>query len=96
MKSLNDALLGSSRKKEQISYVSKKKKKEKFPISCLVGAVIARARIESGFTQKKLGNEIGTTQSVISRIESGRGNITLKTLEAIAKILKKKLVIRFR
>lgn len=38
-------------------------------------------------TQKELAERLGTTQSVIARLESGKGNITLQTLERMSEVL---------
>ncbi len=54
-----------------------------------------KARIEEEMTQKELAEKSGIRQSNISRIENGDVLPTLKTLEAIAKGLNKKLVIQF-
>ena len=47
-------------------------------------AVLAKklrdARKESGLTQKELGEMIGVTRQLITRIESGTQNITIETL----------------
>ncbi|HUW64156.1 MAG TPA: helix-turn-helix transcriptional regulator [Spirochaetia bacterium] len=44
-------------------------------------------RIKKGLTQKSLAHRIGTTQSVIARIEGGNQNISLRTLGKLAKAL---------
>ena len=54
-----------------------------------------KARIEEEMMQKELAEKSGIRQSNISRIENGDVLPTLKTLEAIAKGLNKKLVIQF-
>ena len=38
-------------------------------------------------TQKELAERMETTQSVIARLESGKGNITLQTLERMSEVL---------
>ena len=51
-------------------------------------AVLAKklrdARKESGLTQKELGEIIGVTRQLITRIESGTQNITIETLQKLA------------
>ena len=51
-------------------------------------AVLAKklrdARKESGLTQKELGEMIGVTRQLITRIESGTQNITIETLQKLA------------
>jgi ribosome-binding protein aMBF1 (putative translation factor) len=68
-------------------------KKSASQLSIDFGRYIAQNRKRVGLTQEKLGHAIGTTQSVIARIESGRHNITLKRIDLIAKALGKKLKI---
>ena len=53
------------------------------PQSHVIAALIA-ARRERGMTQQALAERVGIRQSVISRIERGGGNPSLKTLERLA------------
>jgi ribosome-binding protein aMBF1 (putative translation factor) len=57
---------------------------------------IAKARERARLTQNQLAKAIGTTQSVISRIERADQNLTLATLSKIAAALHRDLVIQFR
>jgi len=57
-------------------------------ISCL--------RAAAKLNQKALAKAIGTTQSVISRIEKGAQNLTLATLRKIAKALDREVHIELR
>jgi len=57
---------------------------------------ILRARIEKRLTQKELAQKIGTKQSVISRLESGRANPSVAFLKKLAQALNSHLEIRFR
>jgi len=43
-----------------------------------------------GFSQKELAQKLRISQQIISRIESGRENISLLTLEKVAAALGKK------
>ena len=52
-------------------------------------------RKKRGLTQKNLAYKIGTKQAAIARIESGRVNPTVSSLEKIASALNSKLTIRF-
>lgn len=52
-----------------------------------IGVMIARLRDKAGFSQSQLAKKIGTTQSVISRIENGNQNLTVKMLAKIADVL---------
>ena len=57
---------------------------------------IAKARDRANLTQNQLAKAIGTTQSVISRIERADQNLTLATLSKIADALHRDLVIQLR
>lgn len=54
---------------------------------------LINARKERHMTQQQLADATGMDQRVISRIESGNNNTTLKTLMRLAKGLDKKLRI---
>lgn len=56
---------------------------------------IIRARIEKGLTQEELAKKIGTKQSVISRLESGRANPSVAFLKKLASALNSHLQIKF-
>ena len=45
---------------------------------------IIKKRVERGWSQSELAKRMSTTQSVISRIESGDSNMTIKTLASVA------------
>lgn len=58
---------------------------------------IANERQQAGITQKEFANRLQTTQSVISRIENGKQNLSLDMLQKIAEALgKSDVVISFR
>ena len=54
--------------------------KREFSIEYEVAQEVAKARKEAGLTQQELATAMGTTQSVISRIERG-ANISIETLD---------------
>src|SRR3989338_1170427 len=56
---------------------------------------ILRARIEKRITQEELARKVGTKQSVISRLESGRANPSIAFLKRLAQALNSHLEIRF-
>jgi ribosome-binding protein aMBF1 (putative translation factor) len=60
-----------------------------------VGQMIYDARTEAGLSQKDLAQAVGTTQSVISQLESAeyKGH-SLTMLERIAKALNRRVEIR--
>ena len=61
-----------------------------------IGATIRSRRLDSGLTQKQLAVQAGITQTVLSRVESGKGNPTLELLESIAAALGVELDISLR
>lgn len=57
---------------------------------------ISKAREKAKMTQGQLAKAIGTTQSVISRIEVADQNLTIGTLTKIALALNRELVVELR
>ena len=57
-------------------------------------AVIA-ARNRAGLTQTELARKMGTTQPVVARMEGGRVQPSLQTLQRLAKATHSRLLIRF-
>lgn len=64
------------------------------PEFAVINAII-KARAERGLTQKKLAEKMKTKQSVISRVEKGKGNPTLSFLQRLAESINTRLEIRF-
>ena len=62
------------------------------PEFLLVRAILHK-RMERGLTQAQLARKIGTKQSAIARLESGRYNPSLALLEKVARALKTQLVV---
>jgi transcriptional regulator with XRE-family HTH domain len=60
----------------------------------LVTAIIA-ARTHAGLTQAELAQRMGTTQSVVARLESGRAKPSTATLGKVAKATGTRLKIDF-
>ena len=60
----------------------------------IASAVIA-ARSHAGLTQAELAKRMGTTQSVIARLEAGKSKPSTSTLEKLAKATGTKLRISF-
>jgi transcriptional regulator with XRE-family HTH domain len=50
-----------------------------------IGGLLERLRREAGLTQTELAERIGTTQSAVSKIESGRTLPGLELLDRVAK-----------
>lgn len=73
----------------------RKKYDELGPEFALISLLIKK-RIETGLTQKQLAHKIGTKQSAIARLESGRYNPTLNAMRKIAEALGAKFEIAIR
>ena len=56
---------------------------------------LIRARIGRGLTQEELAKRVGTKQSVISRLESGRANPSVAFLKKLAQALNFHLEVKF-
>lgn len=57
---------------------------------------ILQLRKKSNISQGELARRIGTTQSNVARMEGGRQNFTVDTLEKIAETFNKDLVISIK
>lgn len=57
---------------------------------------ILQLRKKSNISQKELAKKIGTTQSNVARMEGGRQNFTINTLEKIAETFSKNLNISIK
>lgn len=58
--------------------------------------LLIRKRLEKGLTQHELARKIGTKQSAIARLESGRYNPTVGVLRKVAAALNADLKISFQ
>ncbi|MEO8370803.1 MAG: helix-turn-helix transcriptional regulator [Candidatus Solibacter sp.] len=72
----------------------RKAHEELAPEFALARAVI-NARVMAGLTQEQLAQRMGTTQSVIARLESGRTRPSTQTLERLAVATGTRLQISF-
>ena len=62
-----------------------------------VALEITRERERAGLSQKQLASKLKTTQSVISRIESGKQNVSLELLQRLAEAFgKRRVEVMFR
>ncbi len=52
---------------------------------------LVKARVDAGLTQEDIAKMLGTKQSVIARLESGRALPSLKTLYKYAQVTHKKV-----
>lgn len=64
------------------------------PFEQVARMVIGR-RVKMGITQEQLADRMGTSSSVISRIESGQHVTSVTTLERLAAALQVKLLVGF-
>lgn len=60
----------------------------------IIGPEIARLRKAAGLTQRDLAEKTGVEQGAISRIESGKANPTLNTLEALVEGLGLNIMVK--
>lgn len=82
-------------KKELLNNPKFKKEYERLQPEYAVISAMLEARIRKGLTQKELADRIGTKQSVISRLESGRANPSVAFLKKFAQALDTTLQIKF-
>jgi len=68
---------------------------EEADIELRVALEITKAREAEKMTQGDLANAIKTKQQTVSRIERGAQNVTIETLDRIAKALGRDLQVRF-
>jgi len=61
----------------------------------MVALQIAELREQYHLSQEELAKQLHTTQQAISKIESPDNNITINTLDKIAGVFKRKLVVKF-
>ena len=59
----------------------------------VLGKKIRDARKKQGLSQKKLAKRLGISQQLISRIEKGGENMSLRTLSSISRALGKRIEI---
>ncbi|MFH1856604.1 MAG: helix-turn-helix domain-containing protein [Candidatus Omnitrophota bacterium] len=58
-----------------------------FSISREIGSKVKFLREEAGLKQKDLAKKLGISQQIISRVESGRQNVSIETLSSICEAL---------
>ena len=61
-----------------------------------IGALLKRAREESGLTQAELAERLDTQKSAVSRIENHAEDIRLSTLEKFASVLGRSIEVTIR
>lgn len=83
-------------KKQLLKSRSARLEYEKLQPEMAVIRAMIEARIKKNITQKKLAVRLKTKQSVISRLETGRGNPTVSFLQKLAGALNTRLEINFK
>jgi len=68
---------------------------ERLALGESIARQVIHLRLETGLTQAQLGKRMGTTNTVISRIESGRSSVSLSTLNKLAQACGRELLISF-
>ena len=82
-------------KKEALKNPRVKAEYDKLQPEYAVIRAVIEVRMKQGVTQASLAKKIGTKQSVISRLESGRANPSVLFLKKLAKAMHTSLEIRF-
>ena len=59
-----------------------------------VAQQIRNIRVQLGYTQEEMAKRLGVIQQFVSKLETGRENLTVDTLKRIADVFDKKLVIQ--
>lgn len=80
---------------EQLSDPEFKKEYDALRPEYAIIQAIIDARKSTGMTQKQLAEKTGITQADISRLESGSGNPSLKTLQRLAEGMGMRLKLEF-
>jgi len=62
----------------------------------VLASAVIDARTRAGLTQLELARKMGTTQSVVARLEGGRAHPSIRTLERLAEATGSRLLIRFQ
>ena len=57
-----------------------------------IGKLISTLRQERSYTQADLAQKLGTTQSVVARIEQGEQNLSTETLTKISDVFERSLI----
>ncbi|MFC1594133.1 helix-turn-helix domain-containing protein [Candidatus Omnitrophota bacterium] len=85
--------------KEDPHFAKLRHTEPRYPLSLIckeIGIKIQQARKRRGLTQKEFAEKLKVSQQVVSRIESGRQNISLETLKSITSCLGISLYIELR
>lgn len=61
-----------------------------------LGILLKQARLDAGLTQQEVAKRLGTTKSVVSRMENHATDIRLSTLEKFAKAVGRTIHVTLR
>ena len=61
-----------------------------------IGEIIRQLRLSQGMTQEELAKRLSTTKSAVSRLENHSESVRLATIEKVAQVFNKKLVLDFQ
>lgn len=67
---------------------------EKLKPEFALALALIEARAKAGLTQTEVAKKMGTTQSVVARIESGQNPPNLKTLERYANAVGRRIQVK--
>ena len=82
--------------KEQMSDPAFKQEWDALEPEFSIVQALIDARKESGLTQKQLSERTGSAQADISKLESGNGNPSIKTLQRLAAGMGMRVKIEFQ
>ena len=63
------------------------------PIRTKLAQQIKDIRIKLGYTQRDIAKKLGVIQQYVSKIETGRENVSVDTLKRIADVFNKRLIV---
>ncbi len=86
----------STLKKKWLKDPAVKSAYKKLTLEFAIAHQLVSERLKANLTQKDMARKMGTTQSVIARLESGAQLPTIKTIERYAHALGKFPEIKFR
>ena len=83
-------------KKHLLKDPAVKKAFDKAHTRALIAIQIEELRKKYNLSQRQLAKKLQTTQQTVSKIEQHDNNVTIGTLERIASIFHKQLIVEFR
>jgi ribosome-binding protein aMBF1 (putative translation factor) len=81
--------------KKEAEYPGFKTKVNKEYCNLRIGEIIRQLRLSQGMTQEELAEKLSTTKSAVSRLENHSESVRLATIEKVAQVFNKKLVLDF-